>query len=280
MRSMTWEGIEVRARSAITLVVAALVATSSVARAQGVRVAVAPDLQTVAPGAEFDLEIDVTESGSSFNAYDVVLSFDPQALTFLPMSPLDLQEGFYMTGACGATFQRFGYGDDSLVISHALLCNDLSLTGPGQLYRLRFRASATPQMTAVRFRHVQFYDGGLYVNPAHTSDATIVIGSPTPVEPAPGGGGAEFALGPPWPNPTAGPARAEFVVGRQAAVRIGLWDAQGRRAAWLASGTYPPGRYRLSWDGLSAGARPAAGVYFLRMEAPGRSLVRPLVLSP
>ena len=101
------------------------------------------------------------------------------------MSPLDLQEGFYMTGACGATFQRFGYGGDSLVISHALLCNDLSLTGPGQLYRLRFRASATPQMTAVRFRHVQFYDGGLYVNPTHTSDAKEKPGAAGSLNPAP-----------------------------------------------------------------------------------------------
>ncbi len=278
---MRREGIEVRTWSATALVVAALVATASAAWAQGVRVALMPASQTVSPGAEFDLEIDVTEPGSPFNAYDAVLAFDPQALTFLPMSPLDLQEGSYMTGACGETFHRFAYAADTLVISHALLCNGLALTGPGQLYRLHFRASATAQMTAVRFRRVQFYNGGLYVNPAHTADATINIGSVSSVEPTPGGtAGTDFALGPPWPNPTAGPVRADFVVGRQAAVRIGLWDTQGRRVAWLASGTYPPGRYRVSWDGRSAGARLAAGIYFLRMEASGRALVRPLALRP
>ena len=58
-----------------------------------------------------------------------------------------------------------------------LLCSNQSLTGPGQIYRLHFVASTTPQITEVRFDPgLQFYDDGLFVNPAHPSNALIGIG--------------------------------------------------------------------------------------------------------
>jgi len=45
--------------------VALLLATPGLARAQGVQAALMPANQTVAPGAEFDIEIAVTQAGSA-----------------------------------------------------------------------------------------------------------------------------------------------------------------------------------------------------------------------
>src|SRR6476646_1482896 len=63
-----------------------------------VSVALTPPTQTVTPGTDFDVFVDVTAAGSAFNGYDLVLAFDPAALTLLPTSPTTLQQGCLMTG--------------------------------------------------------------------------------------------------------------------------------------------------------------------------------------
>src|SRR6185503_17145494 len=75
------------------------------------RASVTVALQTasasVAPGADFDVDVTVTQAGSAFNAFDAVVGFDPAALTFVQLAPLSLQEGALMTGACGNRFHQF-----------------------------------------------------------------------------------------------------------------------------------------------------------------------------
>src|SRR5436190_23939472 len=100
--------------AAIAFALAALVAlasTASPARA-AVSVGLTPASQTVTPGTDFDLFIDITSAGSAFNGFDAVVTFNPAALTFLPLAPTTLQQGCLMTGscssACGSTFHLFG----------------------------------------------------------------------------------------------------------------------------------------------------------------------------
>jgi len=143
----------------------ALCATAVFVRADGIHAALIqdtvavdplPDTLVVQPGDPVNLQLYVTEPGRAFNAYDTVIGFDPAALTFLQTSPLTLQEGAYMKGGCGSTFHYFLAAPDSLTISHSLLCPGDSLIGPGQLYRLHFRARDVAQGTWVHIRHIQF----------------------------------------------------------------------------------------------------------------------------
>src|SRR5439155_8134694 len=96
------------------------------------------------------------------------------------LSPTSLQQGSLMTGACGNTFHRFIAGAGADTITDVLLCSGLSLTGPGTLYKLHFRASNTPQVVRVRFvpGTVKFYNAGLFVTPVASTDAAIGIGMP------------------------------------------------------------------------------------------------------
>src|SRR5689334_19609432 len=96
-------------RSALSTALALTVGiiSNGPALAQGVTVALSPAAQTVAPGDTFNLELDVTLTGSQFNGFDAIIAYDPAAVTFLPRSPLSLQEGSYMRGACGNTFHLF-----------------------------------------------------------------------------------------------------------------------------------------------------------------------------
>jgi hypothetical protein len=249
------------------------------AHASGVTVAVLPDSAFVSPGSEFTLELWVTEPGDSINGYDAVVTYDPAVLTFLPTSPLALQEGAYMTAACGNTFPYFTNAGDSLVISHVLLCSEVSLPGPGQLYKLRFRASAIPQWTWVRIRSIQFYGAGLFVNPAYPSDAAIAIGVPVDVpgpEPAPLVTRVKVV-----PNPC---RAAAAIIVETAAVgeqQVLVCDVQGRAVRHLDQGAIAPGSRRIAWDGRDdAGGRLAAGVYRVLVKTSGKTAGARIVLLP
>jgi hypothetical protein len=77
------------------------------------------------------------------------------------------------------------------------------------------------------------------------------------------------------PNPATGPLRIDFTVARAGPVRITVVDVAGRTVRRLRDGAAAAGVHALEWDGRGeSGARAAAGVYFIRMVAPDRTLVR------
>ena len=247
-----------------------LVTAVRVAGAQGVHVALTPAQQTVAPGAQFDVVIDVTQAGSAFNGFDAVVAYDPQALTFLPTSPTSLQQGCLMTGgcsaACGNTFHVFSAASDSLSASDVLLCNQTSLTGPGALYVLRFQASNTPQVTQLVIRGARFYNAGLFVTPVVAAGAHVTIGTIVGVEAAPAAGLRLRAE----PNPAFGSVRLDIRDDRPGVLDVRVIDALGRTVRRLAS-AWAPGEVRLEWDGRGdAGARMPAGVYWVRVQSGDR----------
>lgn len=233
--------------------------------AAGITVAVHPPTQNVAPGAEFELTLQVTQSGSSFNGFDAIVGYTPSALTLLPLSPLSQQEGSLMTGACPNRFHRFREGVDRDTITDVLLCSGVSLTGPGQIYRLRFRASATTQTTTVNVIGAGFYDAGIAVTPVSSSNATVVIGTEVGVAPGPQGPGAVRLRA--SPNPSRSPTRLEVETAAAGFQELGICDLLGREVCRLESGWFDAGRRTVAWDGRDdAGVAQAPGVYFARLR--------------
>jgi hypothetical protein len=267
------------------LAVLALVAASIAIPAPRARAAISagltPATQTVAPGTGFDLFFDALTSGSSFNGFDLVVSYDPAALTFVPQSPPTLQQGCLMTGACsgacGSTFHLFSAAADSMSVSDVLLCNQFFLTGPGHLYELHFQASNTVQVTHVIVRHTNFYNAGLFVTPVSTSDATIGIGVTLGVGPSGPTGPGRVRV---EPNPSFG--RVAFVSegGAGGVDAIEILDLQGRVVRALA----PDGsaaEARMTWDGRDErGVSVAAGVYQARIHRGAETELTRVVLLP
>ncbi len=240
--------------------------TARPAQAQ-VTVALTPATQTVTPDTDFDVFFDVTAAGAPFNGYDIVVSYDPAALTLVPLVPTSLQQGCLMTGlcsvACGNTFHRFGAAADSITVNNVLLCNQTSLTGPGHLYKLRFHASATPQLTSLTLRKAQFFNAGLLVNPVSKSGALVGIGVSVGVEPRPS---AVVRVLRAEPNPARG--RVQFVARdeRGGAAEAEIVDLQGRVVRSL--GVVPVGpQGRFAWDGHDThGAPVPAGLYMVKVR--------------
>ncbi len=260
------------------LIVAALLA-AALPRGGGaaVRVALVPGALTVAPGDTFTLSLRVTEPGSAFNGYDAVVEYDPAVLAFLPLSPTSKQQGADMKAVCGNTWHFFTAAGDSLVISNVLLCPDTALTGPAELYNLRFRAASASAVTSVRLRRVQFYDEGLFVNPAVCSDATVhwgvLLDAPPPVAV-----GARLVA-------RANPSRGEqwFDLSSPAAgeQRLEILDPAGRRVRSLDTGERGPGARSVRWDGRDdSGRRVPPGLYLVRFTVPGAVVRASVVRLP
>lgn len=244
-----------------------------------VTVAITPANGTVTPGTDFDLFVDVMSAGSQFNGFEFVVEFDPAVLTFVPLAPTTLQQGCLMTGgcggACGNTFHQFAAAGDSLKVNDVLLCNQVALTGPGRLYKLRFHASNTPQATTVKFRRVRFYNAGLFVQPVNASDAVVGVGVNVGVGDVPAGG---VALVRAEPNPSRGAIAFVSTGGSAGAASIEVLDLQGRLLRHL--GSMPAGQ-SLQWDGTDArGSRVSPGVYLARIRSRDRIQNLRVVLLP
>jgi len=87
---------------------------------------------------------------------------------------------------------------------------------------------------------------------------------------------AELSLAPFAPNPAAPPVVAQFTLPREQRARLSVLDLQGREVAVLVDGVLPAGRHEATWTG---GRAIVPGMYFVRLAAGDRTLVRRLVVD-
>jgi len=245
-------------------VLALIAVLAPAARAQGVKVALLPAAQSVAPGDSFEVSIEVTQAGAAFNAFDLIVGYDPAALTLLPRSPISLQEGSYFKAACSNRFHLFKQGADRDSITDVLLCAGASLTGPGQIYKLKFKATTTAQVTDVRVLELQFYNAGLYVNPDSSTNAVVGIGQAAGVGDKPSPGGMRLRTS---PNPSRGSSMIRIENPRGEAQRLTILDVGGRVVRHLEDGRFEQGIRTVRWDAKDdSGRLVRPGVYLARLS--------------
>jgi trimeric autotransporter adhesin len=83
-----------------------------------------------------------------------------------------------------------------------------------------------------------------------------------------------FELSPPAPNPARAGTHVTFEIPSRVPVRVSVLDVAGREVAVLADGERAAGRYTVEFDGTRLGA----GMYFVRLRAPGAERTRKLVV--
>lgn len=142
---------------------------------------------------------------------------------------------------------------------------DLLDLNPGTPARLRFRFTSDYSVT---------YAGW------HLDDIQVAAWVKSPVEgDRPAGGGASAMLYPCYPQPIRDQSWVSYQLASRAWVSLGVYNILGQMVRQLEDGIREPGRHRISWDGRGQdGRRLAAGVYFVRLAAEGRSLVQKAVL--
>ena len=89
---------------------------------------------------------------------------------------------------------------------------------------------------------------------------------------------AAFAMGRIHPNPSAGAAKIEYSLARQARVRLQVLDVTGREVVRLVDGLKPTGRHVATWTGTVAGTRVRSGIYLARFETPWGASIQRIVM--
>lgn len=112
---------------------------------------------------------------------------------------------------------------------------------------------------------------------------TIVIDLPLTVEGdvqhVPDTQFAATGLWAPQPNPAANAATIRFDLAQSAAVRLGVYDVQGRLIRTLFDGEKTAGSHEATWNTRDESGRAvSSGVYFFRMETGGRMETQRLML--
>lgn len=105
-----------------------------------------------------------------------------------------------------------------------------------------------------------------------SANVDYILGNYMGLDPASGIRGETAAvrlfLAPPSPNPFRDGVSLEFVLPSADAVRLGVWDVQGRHVRPLVNAMFPPGRHSAHWDGrTAAGHQAPSGIYYLRLKA-------------
>ena len=80
------------------------------------------------------------------------------------------------------------------------------------------------------------------------------------------------------PNPFTGSTSIAYRLSSPGHVRVSVFDLRGRRVAVLDDSSRPSGTNVVTWDGhLEGGGEAPAGIYFIRLELPGRTETRRVV---
>ncbi len=127
------------------------------------------------------------------------------------------------------------------------------------------------------FRVLAAGDPGLAITRAEARDAEnrqIVFDAGDAVDAAPAPP-ARTAFASVSPNPSPGGLRVAFTLARPGRVSLAVFDLAGRRVRELFDETREAGVHRVAWDGRdAAGHAVPAGLYVLRLDAPGTIATR------
>lgn len=257
----------------ITLAAAALaLGASSAAAVEPFHALMDPNFLCVPLGSTITVAFAVDSTAQQFNGYEVTIKHDPGILTYL-----GLQEGSLMTSACPNRFHIESTTDSTVTYAHVVLCNGVSLNGPGELSLYTFSCDqvGTTHLEIVSNPDRTFYDAGLYIWPLHPtrprqvsfSNAEIVVFDATSVGDMPAGLRTDLTLRlEVTPNPNRGTGALSFRTEAPGPAAFSLFDAGGRLVGQRVLDQVPAGPQRIVWETQDlAPGRLSAGTYFARV---------------
>jgi hypothetical protein len=153
---------------------------------------------------------------------------------------------------------------------------DLGLAYAGQTVRVRFRSATDGGVGGPGWSIASLVleDNQAQVFPILVGEAGVC----GPLAVGDGERPTDLAFTMAGANPVGGSARFRFALPAASRVEVAVYDVAGRRVARLADSAYEAGVHTVAWNPAADGARPAAGLYFARLTAGGRSLDQRVIL--
>jgi hypothetical protein len=284
----------------------ALLALAGLARPShaDVNVSIRPQFPCVRNAETFTATLELDSLGSEIDGYEVLIHFDGDLLDIV-----SIQEGPLMTHVCQSTWWYHTQTDSTVFISHVLLCGGLTVTGPGTLSSITFRATGATGDSPLHLAGAEFYRAGEYVTPVYTHDGAVSVGSdclgacclpdescriqghddcenqngvfqgihvscdPNPC-PVSGVGTAPNTSSllrlEISPNPLTSTAEIEFDLPIPTPATLTILDSGGRLVRTLIAGALPSGRRSVGWNGRDDTGTPVPnGIYFCAFRTDG-----------
>ena len=214
--------------------------------------------------AEFEVKLRVIGSSSPFNAMYTRVAYDPAKLTPVQISPVRTQLDSLFTLSCANLFHKFRFGGGFDTITVGILCENVSIAGPGPLYRLRFRAANLVSVTALQFEGgVELANGGIGLSGVTAQGALIGIGTPAVLDAVPALPAGALLLKV-APNPASGESRLDFGLTLESRGLLTVHDLQGRV---VMQRELPAGARSATWNGREADGRDVSpGLYLATLR--------------
>ncbi len=224
----------------------------------------------------FTVDIWKDSADIEFDGYQTVVRFDPTMVELVSAS-----QETVMTNACWNIWWSTSPGEDSIFISHVLMCGGITVTGPGALSKLEFRA-LEEGVTTIWSDYFWFTHAGVWEKDVAWHDGDVIIGDQSGVndEVELGSIGSGLRV---FPNPS-----REFeieIVGSpnlargSAPVVLCVYDAQGRTIRTLWSCPPPCIPVSTRWNGaMDCGRKASPGIYFLSLSTKSNSHKHKIIL--
>jgi hypothetical protein len=264
---------EFRGALAAALLVATVLALTSNGDAS-TSISIKPSTVCVDPDDVFSVFIWKDSADLEFDGYQTVVTFDPGMLELI-----SAQEESVMTDSC---WNRWWYpdpGSDSIFISHVLMCGGVTVTGPGALSSLTFRA-LDEGVTVITCDYFWLTYQGYRLDDIAWHDGVVNVGTAGVDWPAGGKGNLRIEA---CPNP----GRSFSIClkgGSPGGIPAGvgmleICDARGRVVMPLSRG-FPRGAAdELIWSGKCRdGGEAAPGVYFIRFTSSTECAIEKIIL--
>jgi hypothetical protein len=225
-----------------------------------------PSMQALGTGGSAMLSLSVPATPAVGETFDALLEFKGNGgvqglsaqLDFdaSVVEPVAIVNGSLLAQQAGPA-QAFSAKPGT--VDAAVFGNGLSLTGAGELARVRFRVKSAG-------------DPGIALGSVRARDSRnqpVALMTPPPVDSQPMP--TRMELAPSYPNPFNNALTVVFGMPLAGPVKLAVFDIQGRTVRHLIDGTVKAGWSRTVWNGRSdEGMALAPGMYVIRLSAEGR----------
>jgi hypothetical protein len=218
-------------------------------------------------GVPIYVDRDIT--GLGIRAYEITVSFNSSFV-----HPVSVTDSGSLSDPWGAPVYRLF--DDSVKVVHA---NPDPLAGIGPLFHIYFEDGPGAYAGDLSYLNVTnaYLNEGDPIADTQNGDIRLIdpLAGTLPYE----GSSTGFMLEQNRPNPFSPMTTIRFAVPEPCEVNLSVHDVKGNRIAMLYAGYCESGRHERAWDGRDRDGRSIApGIYFIRMEAPGFTDTRKMIL--